>query len=74
MESLITLNNNTISGRTGPHRGFNMQQLAAGTYPRRWRKKAIEKIQHIKERKERFSSNAIPLSDYIPGMSQHISL
>ena len=52
----------------------SIQQLAAGARPPRRKKKAIEKDQHIKELKERFSSNVISLSDYVKGMSQHINL
>ena len=41
----------------------SIQQLAAGACPPRWKKKAIEKDQYIKELKETFRGNIISLSD-----------
>ena len=52
----------------------SIQQLAAGARLPRRKKKAIEKDQHIKELKERLSSNVISLSDNVADMSQHINL
>ena len=51
----------------------SIQQLVAGAHLPHQKKKAIEKDQHIKELKERFSSNVISLSEYVAGMSQHIN-
>ena len=51
-----------------------IQQLAAGECPSCRKKRAIEKDQHIKELKERFSTNIISSSDYVAGVFQHNKL
>ena len=51
-----------------------IQQLAGNAHPPHRRMKDIEKDQHIKEFKKRFSSNVISLSYYVAGMSEHTNL
>ena len=52
----------------------SLAQLAAGAAPPRRRRRVIQRDRKINELKQRFTSNAISLHDYVSGVSAHTNL